>query len=211
MSPCQSQRDHGDKQVQLGRAGDPGVLHVEAPRLGIGEQAFDLPALPVDGQGSFRLAIGGDDDHGAVFASFGNERHRSGVGRTHSREVSSVAGQLKARPLAPGQGGKRGFAAVIQNDVKVLLDPDRERDVVAQQELEPVIADELAVGKQSIDRARAEYGQVARHQVLAVSGAAAARRKHAPQDGDAYPTRGNRQHQKVDVLRTHLPAGPVQT
>lgn len=210
MGPCKGQRHHGDEQMQFFGLGEPGVLHVEAAGLGVAEQTFDLPALPVNGKGGFRFAIGSHDDHGAVVAASGDERHRVGICSAHAGEASLVVGQLAARLLAFCQGGKRGFATIIEDDSEVFLDPYGKRDVVSQQELEPAIADELAVGKQGVDRACAENIQIACHQFLAISGAAATRRKHAPQEGDAHPARGNAQDQKVDVLRTNLPVGPVE-
>lgn len=154
MGPCKGQRHHGGEQMQFFGLGESGVLHVEAAGLGVAEQTFDLPALPVNGKGGFRLAIGSHDDHGAVVAASGDERHRVGICRTHAGEASLVSASWRRvflRFVREASG-----ATVIEDDSEVFLDPYGKRDVVGQQELEPAIADELAVGKQGVDQACAE-------------------------------------------------------
>lgn len=211
MGPRKCERYHGHEQLQLGGPRQPGIFHVEAAGLGVAEQAFDLPALSIEGKSGLRRAIGGQNDHGSVVAALCDERHRAGVCGVHAGKASLVIGQLATRSLSLCQGAKRGVAAIIKDDSEVLLDPYGERDLVGQQELKPAVSDELPASEQNVDRPRSECVQIAHHQRRAVGSAAGAGSKHVPQDGNAHPARSDAQHQEVDVLRADLPVGPVET
>ncbi len=152
IGPGHGEGDDDQQGVELGGLRETGIFHVQAPGLAVAEQAFDLPALPVSLEGLIRGAIGGDDQKLAVTEPLGGEGERCSQAVRHGVKTRGPFLQ-PFDALAPSQQALELEAApVIETNKAVLFHPDGEHDVVLQQKLYPLAADELAVGKQPGDR-----------------------------------------------------------
>ena len=135
---------------------EAGIFPAQATGFAVAEQAFDLPAFPLGLAGHLGGAIGGDDRKLAVAEPLGGEAERCPQAVRHGGKTRRPS--LPAfDTLAPSRQAVEPLAApVIETNRAVLFRPDGEHDVVFQQKLHPLAADELAVRRQSGDRARAK-------------------------------------------------------
>ncbi len=212
QAPGHCQCDEREQQGEFGRLCEPGILHVEAARLGVGEQTFDLPAIFVGIERLAGVSVGGDDQHGAVAQSDGAEAECPGEALLHSGETSPGLHQPMPGAFGCGQPFERAVIAIVEAHEQAVADANGEGDVIFDKEFKPLVADELAIGEQELDRALAEQGHEACQQCLALRhGGAAAMVQHVPQDRNACALCGNAQHEQIDVFGSDLPVGSVQT
>ncbi len=61
VGPGHGESDDDEEGVEFGRVGGAGVFHVETTGFAVAEQAFDLPAFPIDVEGLVGGSVGGDD------------------------------------------------------------------------------------------------------------------------------------------------------
>ena len=106
---------------------------------------------------------------------------------------------------------ERALIAVVEAHIQVAAYPDDEGDVVFDKEFKPLVANELCVAQQQLDRPLAEQRHEAGQQRHALRHArAAAIVQNVPHHRNAHTLRGDAQDQQVDVLASNLPVGAVQ-
>ena len=167
------------------------------------------PAVGLEGQ--LGGAVAGDDQELTVTEPLGGEAQRGAQALVHGGKTRQLTLQaLEASRLAQ-EALELIAAAIFEPKYAVLLHTDGEQDVVLQQKLYPPAADELAIGEQPGDRARAKKREIAPHQhdaLTLVAGAGLV--ENRPHQRNTKALGGNRQHQNVHLVPPDLPVGPVQ-
>lgn len=173
-----------------------GVLEVEASRFQAIEQGFHLPAIGMGVEGfGLGYARGGDEEELAIVQAQRGEVDEAAPEGTAARQPVALAGFERAeegiqahRPV-PGVG-----------HAGVALEALVERNALPLEPAQPVLADELAVGQQGGDAARAKHLEEALHQGDALWGIGVAWLvQHRPEHGQGDAPVGDAEHQKVEV------------
>jgi hypothetical protein len=123
--PGEGDGDDGHQEGELARAGEAGVLDVEATGLGVSEHALDGPPAAVGGERAPGRQVG-DDGQPAVREALGGEGE-GGPARAPRPEAAAEG----AGPLRPVQAGEEGeLAAILGDDAQVLPQADGEGNTV---------------------------------------------------------------------------------
>ncbi len=178
-----------------------GVLEVEASRFQATEQGFHLPAIGIGVEGfGLGYAGGGDEEELAIVQAQRGEMDKAAPDGTVTRQPMALAGRERAEQLVQAHHPVPGVG-----HAGVALEALVERNALPLEPAKPVLADELAVGQQGGDAARAKHLEEALHQGDALWGIGVARLvQHRPEHGQ-----GDAEHQKVEVRLAEPPMGTI--
>lgn len=125
--------------------------------------------------------------------------------RTATRQPMALAGRQRAEQLVQAHHSVPGVGRA-----GVALEALVERNALPLEPAKPVLADQLAVGQQGGDAARAKHLEEALHQGDALWSIGVARLvQHRPEHGQGDAPVGDAEHQNVEVRLAEPPMGTV--